>query len=192
MAVSSAIMLALLMLPVEFTLCSGNSCTEENEEPLTVHLIDSKAVPVSNSSNDIILVPELVTRDANSSRPSPSEVGEIQSVAKTNDGASQLAAATQDWTAVVARSVKASTDERLRLEDAENSKWQKSRSILFQSGTRLATNYDEPELLDIKFKRHVAGLGIRIGSCFIGLPLAGVPVHERTVAITLFVCGYET
>ena len=34
----------------------------------------------------------------------------------------------------------------------------------------------------------VLGIGITIGSCFIGIPLAGIPVENRTVGPTLTYC----
>ena len=34
----------------------------------------------------------------------------------------------------------------------------------------------------------VVGVGFTLGSCFVGIPLVGVPVEERTVAIRLWYC----
>jgi hypothetical protein len=55
---------------------------------------------------------------------------------------------------------------------------------------------DEPDpiISDLRFKPqiHVAGIGFAIGSCFIGIPIVGVPVEQRSVAITVFVCARDS
>ena len=71
--------------------------------------------------------------------------------------------------------------------------WRKTHSLMFQSTGGIAPKQQEPIIPDFQFKPqvHVVGLGVTIGSCFIGLPIVGVPVEERTVAIRLFVCAKD-
>jgi len=72
--------------------------------------------------------------------------------------------------------------------------WRQSGSLMFRPSGQPVADVDEPVLEDFRFrpKVHVAGLGVTIGSCFIGVPLVGVPVEDRTVAITLFVCARDS
>lgn len=72
--------------------------------------------------------------------------------------------------------------------------WRQTHSIMFESANEFVVQEEEPTLSDLRFipRIHVVGLGVTIGSCFIGLPFAGVPVEQRTVAITLFVCAEDS
>ena len=76
-------------------------------------------------------------------------------------------------------------------EESRTSMWRQSHSIMFQPGSDIVVREEESILSDFRFKPrvYVVGLGVTIGSCFIGIPLAGVPVEQRTVAISLFVCA---
>jgi hypothetical protein len=62
---------------------------------------------------------------------------------------------------------------------------------MFETPDSLATDVELPVLVNFRFKpeSHVAGLGITVGSCFIGIPLFGIPVEERSVAIRPVVCA---
>ncbi len=69
--------------------------------------------------------------------------------------------------------------------------WRQSHSIMFAPEDEFVPRAAEPVLADLRFRPefNVAGVGLKIGSCFVGLPLIGVPVEQRTVAIRLFVCA---
>jgi len=62
---------------------------------------------------------------------------------------------------------------------------------MFQPEIEPALRELDPILPNFRFKPqvYVAGLGITIGSCFVGIPIIGVPIEQRTVAISLFVCA---
>ena len=72
--------------------------------------------------------------------------------------------------------------------------WRQTHSIMFEPANEFVVQEEEPVIPDLRFipRIHVVGLGVTIGSCFIGLPFAGVPVEQRTVAITLFVCAEDS
>jgi hypothetical protein len=89
---------------------------------------------------------------------------------------------------------KTSVDYYFRQEESRASMWQQTRSIMFQPASDTILKDIEPLLADIRFKRRsrVIGLGINVGSCFIGIPIAGVPVEERSIGISFFICGQDS
>lgn len=95
--------------------------------------------------------------------------------------------------ASVAETVASIGKEKQKREENRASMWRKTHSLMFQSTGGIAPKQQEPIIPDFQFKPqvHVVGLGVTIGSCFIGLPIVGVPVEERTVAIRLFVCAKD-
>ena len=99
-----------------------------------------------------------------------------------------------DWQAIAQEAAKASVDEDSRHEASRARMWLQSRSMMFQPAPNLNAGKANPALPDFRFKPqiHVVGLGVTIGSCFFGVPLVGVPVEQRTVAITLFVCASDS
>jgi len=100
----------------------------------------------------------------------------------------------KDWRAMADEAAQASVDEYVRQEESRASMWRQTRSIMFQPANDTVVTDIEPLLADIPFKRRsrVIGLGINIGSCFIGIPIAGVPVEERSIGITIFLCGQDS
>ena len=100
----------------------------------------------------------------------------------------------KDWRAMADEAAQASVDEYVRQEESRASMWRQTRSIMFQPANDTVVKDIEPLLADIPFKRRsrVIGLGINIGSCFIGIPIAGVPVEERSIGITIFLCGQDS
>jgi hypothetical protein len=96
----------------------------------------------------------------------------------------------RDWHARMEHSAQATVDKYIRQEDVRASMWQQTRSVMFRPQRNSRAVEEEPLLTNIRFREPVGvfGLGITIGSCFIGIPIAGVPVEQRSTAITLFVC----
>ena len=72
--------------------------------------------------------------------------------------------------------------------------WRQTRSVMFQPANEFVPHEQQPVMANLRFKPeiHVVGLGVTIGSCFVGLPLVGVPVEKRTIGIRLFVCADES
>jgi hypothetical protein len=98
-----------------------------------------------------------------------------------------------DWQNMIAETVTSIGKERQEREEIRAPMWRRTHSIMFQSAGSFVPKQQEPIIPDFQFRPqvHVAGLGMTIGSCFIGLPIVGVPVEERTVAIRLFVCAKD-
>jgi hypothetical protein len=98
-----------------------------------------------------------------------------------------------DWHAIAKSAARASVDDFFRNEESRASLWRQTRSIMFRAASDFVVREEEPAIPDFRFtpEIHVLGLGLTIGSCFIGIPIAGVPVEQRTVAINLFVCAKD-
>jgi hypothetical protein len=99
----------------------------------------------------------------------------------------------RDWHAIAKTTAIASVDGLFRSEESRASMWRQTRSIMFKPAGNFVAREEEPAIPDFRFtpEIHVVGLGLTIGSCFIGIPIAGVPVEQRTVAINLFVCAKD-
>ena len=71
--------------------------------------------------------------------------------------------------------------------------WRQNHAIMVKPAGSFEINEEEPVIPGFRFKPeiHVFGLGFTIGSCFIGVPLVGVPVEQRSTAITFFVCAAD-
>lgn len=98
-----------------------------------------------------------------------------------------------DWQQMIVETTATLRNENLAQETLRSSMWRQTHSTMFQPAGQIVFEEQEPVLPDFQFKPqvHVAGIGFTVGSCFIGLPLVGVPVEERTVAIRLFVCASD-
>lgn len=97
----------------------------------------------------------------------------------------------RDWNNVAERIAEETVDVYFRKENARASMWRQTHSVMFQpEGEMRTVDEGEPLLANLTFREPagVLGLGFTVGSCFIGLPLAGIPVEERSTAITLIYC----
>ena len=182
-----AVILVMLELLFDFGVNASKSGFAPGD-PLTVHIIkgegekNSASTPINKAvrslPQDEVVITEIAElQQAVAPVDSPEQPDEFQPV--------------KDWRAIANEAAKASVDEHFRQEETRSSMWQRSHSIMFQPSNRIAVMDKEPVLSDVQFKRRsrVIGLGLNIGSCFIGIPVAGVPVEDRTAAISIFVCG---
>ncbi|HEX2140246.1 MAG TPA: hypothetical protein VHG33_11095, partial [Woeseiaceae bacterium] len=85
----------------------------------------------------------------------------------------------RDWYALLKPSAKATVDVYVGREDLRASVWRETRSVMFQPGDEFGVIEEKPILSDIKFRQPVGvlGIGFTVGSCFIGIPIFGVPVE---------------
>lgn len=97
----------------------------------------------------------------------------------------------RDWHAMKKDVARSSVADLFEEHESRVATWRRSHSMMFRPGDDFEVGEDEPFIPDFRFKPqiHVVGLGFTIGSCFIGIPLAGVPVEQRSVAVALFVCA---
>ena len=192
MGVSVCVVMLLLVsvgLLMDFSTRVSKTAGDRSES-LTVH-IHNKASQEAP--------PELtVHRDA----PVPSEGYEEVASADLSDteteaqagGISEPPGETQpsrDWRAIAAQVARATLDDYSRERETTEALWRRSPSIMFERADGPSFTDAEPVIADLRFvpEIHVLGLGLTIGSCFVGVPIAGVPVEQRNVAITLFVCA---
>ncbi len=97
----------------------------------------------------------------------------------------------RDWDTIADQVARATIADYSREMASTTAQWRRSPSVMFEPADGPSIKEAEPVIADLRFvpEIHVLGLGLTIGSCFIGVPIAGVPVEQRNVAITLFVCA---
>jgi hypothetical protein len=162
----------------------------DQPEPMTVFIkqreSSTTADPAVAKQPDRAVLPETSTPNDDSEPQS-----EIASIARA--GPSIGPHEVRNWHTIAAVSVKASSDERALREDSRALMWRQNYSIMFKPGEEFVASDGEPAIPDFRFKPqiHVAGLGFTIGGCFIGIPLVGVAVEQRTVGVRLFVCAAD-
>ena len=170
---------------------SASITGSENNEPLTVRI----------KKDEVEREPDLMTDDG--ARPSvaqeqdaPAERLEVQPEVVSDDPPEPPADTqpARDWHAIGNQVAKATVDEYFRQEESREALWRESRSVMFKPGNEIVLQNEVPVIADFQFKPQirVLGLGITIGACFFGVPIAGVPVEQRNVAITLFVCANDS
>ena len=93
--------------------------------------------------------------------------------------------------ALITATVSSLGEEKAVEEQLRAAMWQNTRSVMFQPGDQPTLQEEGPLLEDFRFKPelNVAGIGLQIGSCFFGIPLVGVPVEDRSVAISVVTCA---
>lgn len=193
MAVSAGSMAVLLALPGSFVdfVADISAPGIDSGEPLTIRLQQVAAERKPDVPVDDQAVPSLAQEDT----AAPDGADLPQEVATASSRTPPAPAKpVRDWHAIAQEAAKASVDDYVRNEESRASLWRQSRTVMFQPARDFVVKEDLPVIADFQFRPeiHVVGLGITIGSCFIGIPLAGVPVEQRTVAISLFVCASDS
>lgn len=193
MAVSAWIIASLLAsigLLVDFAVRDSNSGVGYRD-PLTVHIREGMVEKNSNVSTGNEAARSLPREQAVSA-----DLAQVQREVESIDPPEPPAESqpVKDWYEIANHAAKASVDEYFRQEEIRSLMWRQTRSTMFQAGDDMVANDEDPVLSNIRFKRQsrVLGLGINIGSCFIGIPIAGVPVEERSTGITVFVCNRDS
>jgi hypothetical protein len=99
-----------------------------------------------------------------------------------------------NWREAITETVAEFVNEDVRQEESRAHMWRQNYSVMFQPADEIGLTEPDPVIPDFRFKPeiHVVGIGVTIGSCFFGLPILGVPVEDRTVAIRLFVCAKDS
>ena len=97
---------------------------------------------------------------------------------------------TVDWR-VAAKSAAVEYLQTRSTADAQRmAKWRTSGSVLFKPEEEAPLDLDSQVLPSYPFRNPagVAGLGLTVGQCFVGLPLIGIPVEDRTPTVGLIYC----
>jgi len=189
-ACSIAVLLALLGSLVNIVVRVSAPGIEHGER-LTLYIRKGVASPKSDFAVDNQSAPSLPQEQF-----VPTESADLEQEVANANTPKQLADTepVRDWHAIAEGAAQASVDEFFRNEESRASMWRQSRTIMFQPASDFGVKEQDPIISDFRFKPqiHVVGLGVTIGSCFLGIPLAGVPVEQRTVAISLFVCAKDS
>jgi hypothetical protein len=189
---SSIILVALLTVEVNLNIDAVKSAATQDRQ-LTVDIrrsepdrsrgIKADERTQALQADDEQLLKESERIAAADSRPREVSEGATEppvgSVAPTN------------WNTIKERAARQIIDDHWRKEHLRASLWRQTRSVMFQAdGDAGARNEEAPLMANLDFREPagVLGLGFTIGSCFVGIPLAGIPVEERRTAITLFYC----
>lgn len=187
-------LLALLLVMLDDFVPFGQRANESSAFPdqvLRVLIKHDEAEPSLEPKTANLLIPP-VSREDGSETEMVAVSREAPGIAPSESLSVQRS--TIDWNKAIAESVAASESEKRKQEEVRESMWRQTRSVMFRPANEFVPIEPEPVIAGLRFKPeiHVAGLGFTVGSCFIGLPLVGVPVEERTVAIRLFVCADGT
>jgi hypothetical protein len=185
-----AVMLALLELLVDFA--AGYSIPgSEDGTQLTVLIRTGDIEPGPEFTMEKKAAPSL------SQQPIVSAVPVDRRQVVVTHSSPELPAVSppvKDWRAIAKSAARTTVDDRFKKEEFRASMWRQTHSIMFEPVGDFVVREEEPVISDFRFRPqiHVVGLGVTIGSCFIGIPLAGVPVEQRTVAINLVVCAQDS
>jgi len=189
-ACSVAVLLALLGSFVDFATSISKPGIAHGER-LTIHIRKSGGEPDSNFTTGNQAVRSLSQEEIVSA-----DFAKHQQEVATVDSPEPPAESqpVREWRAMANEAVKTSMDEYFRQEESRASMWRRSHSIMFQPASDIVVKEIEPNISDFRFmpRVHVVGLGLTIGSCFVGIPIAGVPVEQRKVAIRFFVCAQNS
>lgn len=162
-----------------------------NREQLTVHIRKSVLEPspdvsIGDQADHSLPMEELALAEH-------TERQQIISPASSPDPDDESRPVT-DWRLLADKAAQVAVDELFRQEKTRASMWRQTHSTMFKPAGDTLSLKEEPILADFRFtpRIHVAGLGVTIGSCFIGIPFVGVPVEQRTAAIRVFVCAGDS
>jgi hypothetical protein len=187
-----AISLTIIGYFLENSLNPSRAGTQGEQSPsLSVHIREAVQVTQPSSSTDG-LVHQSPRREAVSSKEPADleqEVATVDPINLRNNSRHK-----SDWHALAAEAATTNAKEFFRTEGMRESMWLQSHSIMFEPVDGSPTMSTEPVLSDLRFKyrSRVVGIGINFGACFFGIPIVGVPIEQRTIAINVFVCGQES
>ena len=195
MAISSLLVaasLAILAWMINAATCNDESCFEEPE-----HLV----VLLDNRENDIRLEPAPPVQEA-PDKVEPQEIPEQPEVAEpvpevqvpeTSVAESPVDDMQPEKDAyTIGHSVaREAVAARFEQEDVRERMWRQTASVMFADTGEF--DFEEPETIIAaqKFRVPVGvlGIGLTIGGCFFGIPLAGIPVEERSAGPTVIYCA---
>jgi hypothetical protein len=185
-----AVMLAVLELLVGLSAHISASGLE-HEHRLTVRIRSGESEHISETGTGTTAASSLPQQAAASADP-----GDRRQEAATYlpPESSAYSEPLKDWHAIANEVARASVDDYFSNDESRAAMWRQTHSIMFEPANEFVVKEEEPVISDLRFipRIHVVGLGVTIGSCFIGIPLAGVPVEQRTVAISLVVCAKDS
>lgn len=200
MGISTCAVLILLVLLGKLFDIAVNYSKSGNEpaDPLTVHIraggvgAEAKSDPTTDN--------QVVHSQPPDEVESP-EVADLQHEVAPREyreppvkSAPEKSPPIRDWRSIAGEASKEFVADQFRQEVSRESMWRQSYSVMFEPAGETFDTEEEPIIADLRFipRVHVLGIGLTIGSCFIGIPILGGPVEQRTGAITLFICAQDS
>src|SRR5690606_31416712 len=93
----------------------------------------------------------------------------------------------RDWFAIAEDTAKRTMADRFDQHQVRMSMWRKTGSVMFKDTGEF--DIQEPATIiasrEFRVPVGVLGIGITVGGCFIGIPLAGIPVDRRSAGPNL-------
>ena len=194
MGVSSVVVFALLdflTLLVSDAVCSDAWCFDESDI-LTVHLVQKESERISEITPpdyEIRTVPQVQQANAGLRSASPARNGKDAERDEDPVPPSDLTPA-RDWHVIAKEAARQSVDDRFRQEEIRLSMWRNTGSVMFRDNGGFDFHEPATVIADREFRVPVGvlGIGMTIGGCFIGIPLAGIPVERRTAGPNVIYC----
>lgn len=170
--------------------CVNARCVDEPRR-LTVRLARKQAEQVSETvlaAYEVRDVSEVVTRPADP-KTTDSARSKIDVMPRAVDPESEPSSIA-DVYSMARQSVTRRVDDRFAKEQIRKSMWRSTGSMMFEDTGEFDFREPETVIADREFRvpLGVLGIGLTIGGCFFGIPLAGIPVEERTVGPNVIYC----
>ncbi len=183
--------LEFLSVLISNVICSEDWCSEKRGTS-TVYVLPPEPRPVSDITlpDRQILPAPPVRQEMAAPRPAD-RAGNVPSTEHEEDidSPSNLTP-DRDWYAIAEDSAKRTMTDRFDQEEVRMSMWRKTGSVMFQDIGEF--DFQEPATIianrEFRVPVGVLGIGITIGSCFIGIPLAGIPVDRRSAGPNVIYC----
>lgn len=190
-SVAILILLEILSGLISNVICSDDWCSEKRGS-LTVYVRSPKPelVPDITAPDREILPASSVGQEIADPR-SADRAGHEQGAERDEDidPPSNLTPG-RDWYAVAKDAAKKTVADRFDQEEVRKLMWRKTGSVMFKDIGEF--DFQEPATIiaDREFRVPVGvlGIGITIGGCFIGIPLAGIPVDKRSAGPNVIYC----
>lgn len=132
---------------------------------------------------------QLDDHSAAGSSASPPPDGPTPATPARPTGQPEVDRAERDWYDAGSKAAREIVAREFARQDADDANWRRTGSVMFERRRQPAV-HESQLMADLAFVRRsrVLGIGLNIGGCFFGIPLAGVPVEQRTAGPSLIVC----
>ena len=186
-----AVLLWFASLLVGVVDCESMGCLDQ-QPVLTIRLEIQESEPVVASHAPERQAPvDPPVRESTDTRQLPdAEENELDAGRDEAVGPRSRLAPKRDWLAMASESAIHTADELFENEELREKMWRQTRSVMFADTGDFDFHEPAPIIADVEFRvpMGVLGIGITIGGCFIGIPLAGIPVEERTAGPNVIYC----
>lgn len=192
-ALSTAMLMTLVAILPGFIIqhpCKDQTCFD-GKGALGVVLVEPDSEPIAE-----IEIPAFERRSISKVQPATTlgralETGADFSDTKRKTEAPIERTSEQDWYNKAKVSARQTVDSRMAQEEIRQSMWNATGSVMFKDSGEFDLREEQGVISDREFRipLGVLGIGVTIGGCFFGIPLAGVPVERRTAGPNVIYCS---